>query len=193
MKRILIALTFLGVLAGILFVSTNAVKATYNECQGDCIDYDWRLVCSNRWHGICIDWDWKKVCTEYKNTCTEPSPTPTSTPEASPSATPVPTPTPGLTTAGVPPARECKPLTIAVTVTWSSEDRKQWMWSLAEAYVDKYVVEYEVDGKVYTTTTTEPHFEFNEAVTRLRVATSHEGCVGPWSVWSGSGLPTGSK
>lgn len=36
MKRILIALTFLGVLAGILFVSTNAVKATYNECQGDC-------------------------------------------------------------------------------------------------------------------------------------------------------------
>lgn len=137
----------------------------------------------------------------YKHPCRNCTPSVSVTPSLTTSLTPSVTPTPSeepkqeqpLTPAGAPQGPRCEPLIVKSTIAWVSQDRKDWSWTTVEPYVTHWILEYEVNGKVYTTTSNAPNFHFNESVSRLRVSSSHNGCQGPWSDWNKNSPPTGSK
>lgn len=81
----LVIATFSLVFAG---NSASYAREKQDECQGECLAYDWQWQCKHSWHGVCLKWEKVKVCTEYENLCVEPEPTPTPEPSVEPTATP---------------------------------------------------------------------------------------------------------
>lgn len=75
---------------------------------------------------------------------------------------------------------------------WVSEDKKSYIWTFIENATG-YWIDYKVNGVVYSVTTKETYFDFTEKVQSIRVASMSGACVGEFSLWSNSSLPSGNK
>lgn len=181
------------IVLGVSFISI--ANATNREgCTKVCT---FSIPWCEKWQGFqCKEWGTK--CLKHEWIC-EPEETTTPQPSATPSATPVPTeqPTVPLSPAGAPQGPVCEPIRWAPSIVWYSEeeDGAQFMWTTVENYVNKYLVEYVVDGVTYNVTVEgmSTRIYTHKPVQRIRVAGTNNGCVGPFSVWTKENVATGIK